>query len=178
MDLSIFRPLHGFVLVLLSCALSYPAQSAEQLDGRSTSDIRISLTILQSMKIETTTDVRLDIQDRTIDASFSESFCVRGNADSKYRVVAHGTVDNENQFTLSNSTGERLIYTLSYRGKSEPAKFEVLQPGTPSPVYDSIDQNSDCTNGAAFSINFKAGDLEAATSGLFSGALTLLVSPI
>ncbi|MBL4680919.1 MAG: hypothetical protein JKY88_09370 [Pseudomonadales bacterium] len=173
-----FRPLPRLILFILCCALSHPLLSAEQLDGRSTADIRISLTILQTIKIETTTDVRLDIQDRTIDANFAESFCVRGNAESKYRVVAHGSIDNENRFTLNNSEGERLAYTLFFRGKGNPAKFETLQPGTPSPVYDSTDQKSDCTDGAAFSINFEAKDLEAATSGLFSGALTLLVSPI
>jgi len=130
------------------------------------------------MTIETTTDVRLDIQDRNIDANFSESFCVRGSPESKYRVIAHGSVDTNNQFTLSNVTGEKLAYTLFYRGKKKPAEFKTLKPGTPSPVYDSIDPKSDCTDSAAFSINFKADDLRSVSSGLFSGALTLLVSPI
>jgi len=35
-----------------------------------------------------------------------------------------------------------------------------------------------CTDGASFKVTFRSQDLQAATSGLYSGALTLLVSPV
>ena len=173
-----FQIMSALSLSLVSLFAGIPVALGEQKIDSSSADIRISLSIQPSMKIVTTTDVRLDITDRSRDTNISETFCVKGNTGSKYRIIAQGTTDAQNRFALSNIDGEQLIYTLGFRGKKKPAKFLDLLPNLPSPDFSSIGHQDDCKEGAAFRINFRTEDLQAVSSGLFSGALTLLASPI
>ncbi len=149
-----------------------------QLDSRSDAEITISLSIVPSIQIETVSDVRLDITDRSIDANFSKYFCVRGITSTKYNVIAYGSSGVDNTFLLANTNGEQLAYGVSYRGNLTSDNFDVLFPGIPSPVYSTISTEMACTDGASFKVTFRSQDLQAATSGLYSGALTLLVSPV
>ena len=166
------------ILGLCSLSIGNPSLGAERMADRSSEHIKISLSILPSLQIENVGDVRLDISDRSIDSNLSKPFCVRGTTASKYKIFAYGTADDKNRFTLKNTSGEKLAYSVLYRAQSEPAEFTELHPSTASPTYTSIDSKTDCKKGASFKINFKAKDLQSATSGLFSGALTLLVAPI
>jgi len=177
-----FRPVVALTFALALAVTFSPMALFAADDGRvgekSKGELEISLSILPSVQIETVDDVRLDIIDRTIDTIFSESFCVKGHSETRYTVVAAGSSNDSNAFTLRNQNGEILNYQVGYRGRAADILYDELKSGTPSSVYPVIDNNQPCREGAAIQITFRSQDLQKVGSGLFSGSLTLLVSPL
>ncbi len=171
-----------FWLIILSALLipspaSYAARGAN-LGIFSRDTITISLAISPSILIETVSDIRLEFSDRNTAASFFSPFCIRGVTSTNYTILALGSYETDDSFLLTNSDGEELSDAVSYRGELETEDFDILFPGKPSPIYKAIDSDTSCADGGAvFEVNFRSEDLQAATSGDFSGALILLVSP-
>lgn len=164
---------------LLLHTLSSGVIAGEGSLGRSTNaDISISMSIQPSIQIETVEQIQLDITDRTQDASFEESFCVRGTHNAKYSIIAYSTIRSASEFSLARLDDSTLPYTVTYRGDLGRNAFDTLIPGTPSPVYEILSKDGTCHAGNSFRIIFRSEDLEIATSGLYRGSLTLLVSPV
>ncbi len=138
--------------------------------------IRISLEILPSIKIDAVGTINLQILNRDVDTSFTSALCVSGNVGGKYRITAFGDATNSNRFELSNDEGNRLIYFVAYRGTPDH-DFDDLNPGEASPVYD-LQAADSCDDNQSFKITFRASDLSLVESGLYTGHLTLLVSPV
>ncbi len=162
--------------LLLTASPSF-AEEDGRLGSESESRITISLSILPTIQVEAVSDVHLDIQDRDVDASYEEAFCVTGNS-TKYSVIAYGSSDGNRNFSLSNIDGEILVYSVAYRGDLKRDEFDILTPGKPSPVYDSQALDTSCAETPNFRINFRSEDLKSVRSGLYNGALTLMVSPV
>jgi len=148
------------------------------LEDEATSRITISLSILPFISIDTVADMSFDISRRDIDASYNEFFCVKGNSSTRYSLLTYGSSSDQNSFSLTNRTGEDLRYSVSYRGNRNGNRYDLLTPGKPSPVYSVLPGNDACDGRPNFNIKFLAADLEAAESGLYSGALTLVVAPL
>lgn len=172
------------VSILLATALCWlatlPVAAMAANDGRadesSSGVIEISLSILPSMQIDTVTDIRLNITDRSVDANFSESFCVTGNTGGRYTIVAEGSESVNRRFLLRNNEGEPLEYDVSFLGIPDGDQYDLLVPGEASPPYPL--NESKCEARTAFKITFRSEDLKAAGSGLYSGYLTMVVSPV
>jgi len=164
--------------LLIPSTSSYAARDTRP-GSISRDTITISLTITPSVQIETVPGILLDISDRNTDASFFSPFCIRGVTSTSYTIMAFGSSESDDNFLLTNSDGEELSYAVAYRGDLETEEFGILFPGKPSPIYKAIDSDTSYADGGAvFEVNFRSEDLQAATSGDFSGALILLVSPV
>ncbi|MBD3649137.1 MAG: hypothetical protein HUJ31_17190 [Pseudomonadales bacterium] len=158
--------------------LSVPAANDGRLDESSLGVIEISLSILPSIQINTVTDIHLNINDRSVDAVFSESFCVVGNTGGRYTVLAEGSESMSNRFLLRNDEGEPLEYDVSFLGNPAGGEYDLLEPGEASPPYPLNTNASDCEGTTSFRIIFRSEDLKLAGSGLYSGSLTMVVSPV
>lgn len=156
----------------------YAAADSRNPDDQAASRVTISLAILPSISIDTISDVHFDIERRDVDANYEEFFCVKGNTSTRYSIIAYGSSNSQNNFTLTNSDGETLQYAVSYRGHKKSTHYDQLRPGKPSPVYAVRPGDETCEGQPNFNIRFLAVDLEAANSGLYSGALTLVVAPV
>jgi len=163
------------LLVGIACGQVFAAEDG-RTDESSTGTIEVSLSIVPSIQINTVADIHLNITDRSRDATFSEPFCVTGNSE-RYTVVAEGSRPN-GTFLLENEGGDRLEYEVSYLGDPDRGTFDRLEPGTPSPVYDVFAKESDCEGQTRLGITFLSEALINAGSGLYSGFLTLVVSPV
>lgn len=166
------------VLGLTLMASHWAAAARLPLEDEATSRVTISLSILPSISIDTVSDMSFDISRRDIDASYNEFFCVKGNSSTRYSILTYGNSGDQNSFSLTNSSGENLRYSVSYRGKKDSTRYDLLTPGEPSPVYAALSGNDPCDGQPNFIIKFLAEDLEDAASGLYSGALTLVVAPL
>ncbi len=166
-----------FMVIAFAPATGF-AEDNGRIGQRSEGQLEISLSILPSVQIETVNDVQLNIIDRAIDAVLSEFFCVKGHSTTRYNLIAAGSSNNNNAFILNNQANETLNYHVGYRGLAKDTVYDQLTSGIPSNVYPVIDNSRSCREGASIQITFKSGDLQNVTSGLFSGSLTLLVSPL
>lgn len=171
--------LAGLFLCLL-CLVPRLATAVEDgnLGTTSVSRFSISLTIQPSIEIDTVTDIFLNITDRNVDAEFSHDFCVKGSTPSKYYIVASGSTEGSDAFVVRNAEGDALRYYVSYSGDPGSASYDPLTPGVASGEYDVQNRDESCESSSAFKITFRSQDLTRAGSGLYSGALTLLVSPV
>ena len=169
----------GMAALLLACTpfLAGAAQQGE-LGKDSSASYTISLSIQPSMEIRTVSDITLNISDRTVDATFSKPFCVQGSVPGKYRLIAYGTNQHETTFVLRNADRDTLRYYVSYRGDPRSAEFDPLSPGVLSRAYDVLPRDSNCADLTDFMVTFRSADLRDAGSGLYTGSLTLLVSPV
>ena len=167
------------VLCLLLLVMPCMALSAEDGQEADTSDgsIRVSLSILPSIRIDTVTDINLRIVNRDIDTTFAEYLCITGNFGGKYTITAHASNESPDNFSLSSEEGQELPYFVAYRGNPQQNAYDELRPGIPSPTYDLINEES-CNDQNSFKITFKSEDLGRVDSGLYTGNLTLLVSPV
>lgn len=167
-----------FGLLVSLIPLCSTAAEQGKLASKSKARFTITLAIQPSMQIKTVSDVSLNISNRDVDASFSKPFCVQGSVNGKYTIVAYGTNRNASEFVLHNSSNDALPYHVSYRGDPGSGQFNPLLPGVPSRVYDVMDRGLSCDNTTAFMVTFRSADLKQAGSGLYTGSLTLLVSPV
>ena len=170
----------AIILTLLIALLPLCGNAAEQgkLGPESSANFTITLTIQPSIQIKTVSDIALTISNRKVDASFSKPFCVQGSAHAKYTVVAYGSSQDPNEFVLHNADNDKLPYHVAYHGDPASGSFDPLSPGVPSRSYSVLDRGTSCDNKTAFRVTFRSVDLQNAGSGLYTGALTLMVSPV
>ena len=145
-----------------------------------TSDVRISigLHILPIIQIGKVGDIALNIADRTVDVSYSGPICVKGNAGNRYAVTATGSGTGSDPFTLKNQDGGSLAYHVFYRGLTSAIDDE-LTSGATSPHYDLPSLITTCGDtGSTLTVTFLSEDLVGLASGLYTGSLTLVVSPL
>lgn len=147
-------------------------------DDTSTGTVSISLSVLPSLQIQNVDNIRFNITDRKIDAYYEQSFCVMGSKFGKYTVTALGSDQDLDNFLLRNDKNQELPYSVGYRGDTQRGEFDPLAPGTPSPVYDVIPYNENCGDSVSFQITFRSEHLLRVKSGLYTGHLTLTVSPL
>lgn len=160
--------------LLLAPLSGFAARDGVLDERRSEGSIRISLAILPSLQISVVNQIYIDIQNVNADALFSEVVCITGPPGGKFSLVAAG---NDGAFQLSSLVGQQLPYSVSYRGKDRTS-FDQLQAGVPSPPYTLASKSSGCSQEDNFQILFKSEDLKVIQAGLYSGALTLMVSPL
>lgn len=165
--------------VLLLAFTPLTARAAQDGDAGSTSNayFSISLSLEPIMEINTVSDIALNITDRNSDATFTKPFCVQGTTRGKYSLLAGGGSDGAGDFVLYNQNHDGLPYSVAYNGDPDSSRFDPLTPGVHSPTYSMLLKSDPCTGQTAFRITFHTADLRNAGSGLYTGALTLLVSP-
>jgi len=166
------------VCLLLTFPLGGIAAEQGELDTASAANFTIALSIQPSIEINTVRDINLTITDRSADATFSKPFCVQGSTPGRYTVIASGNDQSDNAFVLQNAEKDRLTYYVSYRGDADAEDFDPLVPGIPSATYDVLSRETACDELTSFMVRFRAEDLQKAGSGLYTGALVLLVSPV
>lgn len=164
------------ILLMVFSGTAYSA-AVGLLDHQTEETIRISLQISPSIRIDTVDSINLLIVDRSVDTNFTESLCITGNFGGKYNITAYGSNDGSDNFSLSNSEGEALNYFVAYRGSLQNSQYDDLSPGSPSPTYDLLFEEF-CSDQQSFKITFRTEDLNRVGSGLYTGHLTLLVSPV
>lgn len=165
--------------IILMLLLPVAGQAASSVGPESSTRFTISLAIQPTLAITTQSDISFNIANRDEDNEFSHTFCVQGAATEKYTLIAYGSNGDGSSFTLRNVDNEVLRYFVSFRGNlSDGAAFDELSPGKPSPVYSVLPRERECSELTSFSVTFRAEDLKNAGSGLYSGSLTLLVSPV
>jgi len=145
-----------------------------------TSDVRISigLHILPIIQIGKVGDIALNIADRSVDVSYSEPVCVKGNAGNRYAVTATGSGAGSDPFILRNKDGGNLAFHVFYRGLTS-ANDDELRSGVTSPHYDLPSLITACgETGSTLTVTFLSEDLVGVASGLYTGSLTLVVSPL
>lgn len=169
---------HLVILSGLLLPLSLAASTQGELEDTSTGTVIVSLSILPSIQLQDVENLRLNITDRKSDNHFEQSFCVTGNKYGKYTITAIGSGQNLDQFLLFNESVEELPYSVGYMGDPSSGAFDQLRPGIPSRVYEVTPFNEGCEKSASFKISFLSTDLTRVNSGLYTGQLTLTVSPI
>ncbi|MBO6596735.1 MAG: hypothetical protein JJ952_12900 [Pseudomonadales bacterium] len=163
-----------FVFLLASTS-AHSARDGLLDDVRSEGEIRISLAILPSLQINVVSQVSVDIRNVMVDNNFEEYVCITGQDSGRYQLIATG---NAGGFELSGREGDRLPYEVHFNGSSAEGSFDELQSDEPSPVYNIATRASECAQSPNFKVQFRSEDLRQVRPGLYSGALTLLVSPL
>jgi hypothetical protein len=167
------------LVIFLALLCPVAGYAASSVGSESSTSFTISLAIQPTLAITTESDISFNIANRDEDNEFSHSFCVQGAASEKYTLIAYGSNGDGSSFTLRNADNEVLRYIVSFRGNlGGVANFDQLLPGQPSPVYNVLPREQECGELTSFSVTFRAEDLRNAGSGLYSGSLTLLVSPV
>ncbi len=151
------------------------AQDGRLDDVRSEGEIRISLAILPSLQINVVNQISVDISNVMRDAEFAEYVCITGQSGGRYQLTASGS---NGDFRLQSGEGDQLAYAVFYNGRTTGAVFDELQADEPSPVYDLVASASECAQSPNFQVQFRSEDLQSVRSGLYTGALTLMVSPL
>jgi hypothetical protein len=165
------------ILFLMFFCGSTPGATNGQLGRTSEDIIRISLQISPSIRIDTVKNINLRIADRSVDTNFTEELCITGNFGGKYKVTAYGSNNGVDSFTLAGAEGGELIYYVGYRANLQSPEYDNLLPAIASPTY-SLSSEESCSGQQSFKITFRTEDLNRVNSGLYTGHLTLLVSPI
>ncbi len=169
----------GWIVVTVTCLLLQQTASAAR-DGvlddlRSEGSIRISLAILPSLQISVVNQIDIRIENLNVNTDFQEYVCITGHEGGRYNLIAQG---GNGDFSLSNADGDRLPYTVHYNGALGGESFDELDAGQNSPTYDLVPHSSQCSQDYNFKITFAAEDLQTVKAGLYTGSLTLLVSPV
>lgn len=165
-----------FTICLLTISLhAWAARDGLFGDNKSEGDIRISLAILPSLQISVVSQVDVSINNPNIDADFEEYVCVTGYEGGRYNIIAQG---NAGAFRLNNEDGDQLPYSVFFRGNPVASEFDELVAGETSPTYELMSSQSQCGTEYNFRIKFRAEDLQVVKSGLYTGTLNLLVSPV
>lgn len=154
---------------------SWAALDGELDDLRSRGNIRISLAILPSLQISVVNQINIDIDNINIDSNFSEYVCITGHERGRYNLIATG---GSGDFLLYNDDHGELPYSVFYKGDPNQSDFDELNHGVPSPTYEILPNQSQCTSDYNFKVTFRSEHLKIVKSGLYSGTLTLLVSPV
>lgn len=120
------------------------------------------------------------ISNLTSDSASSENVCVYSNsATNGYYVEATGS-GSSGAFTLS-SASKTLAYDVEWSPVSGQSSGTLLRPNVALTGLTSSATQPSCNSGPASSasliIILRAAQLSAATSGTYSGTLTLLVAP-
>jgi hypothetical protein len=172
------RVFQRLLVIFLTAALPSLTLAENQgaLAPKSSDFIRISLSILPSIRINTVSTISLTIAQRDIDAIYSEQLCITGNFGGKYSMVAYGSEQGASAFSLSNQSGGKLAFHVDYR-RDATDSYSTLQPGVPSNPY-SLKPSESCSDDESFRVTFRTLDLKGAESGLYTGSLTLMVSPV
>lgn len=166
-----------FALAISSCAITAVALEDGELGESSSVNISLTLSVLPIIQIGAVGDIRLDITDRSVDSDYTEYVCIKGNAGDKYSVTATGSSGGSNNFFLQSNTGELLNYHVSFQDPNTTSGGE-LTPGVPTPHFNLPSLGSDCDGvSASLSVSFKSADLINVEPGLYTGHLTLVVSP-
>lgn len=168
----------AFALSISTCAITAVALENGELGESSSVSIVLSLSVLPIIQIGNVNDIRLDITDRSVDSDYTEAVCVKGNAGDKYSVTATGSSAESGNFSLQSNAGGRLNYQVSFSGSNSASPGE-LAPGVPTPHFDLPSLGSDCNGvSASLTVSFKSADLLSVEPGLYTGHLTLVVSPL
>jgi len=177
---SSYRLLTQSVLALsiLTCAHPAFAQESGDLGESSSVNLSLSLSVLPTIQIETVSDISLDITDRSVDSDYTETICVKGNAGDKYSVTATGTSTESSSFYLESNAGGQLIYHVAYQEGNAASQGE-LTPGVPTPHFRLPSLGSDCDGiSSSLTVSFKSAELMGVEAGLYTGNLTLVISPL
>jgi hypothetical protein len=164
--------------LVIPAARAADAAREGELDQSSLVTIELSLNILPTIQISRVDDITLTIADRSVDASYAQDICIKGNTGDGYTIAASGTGTLDGRFTLQGAGGEALPFEVRYRPADAAAEF-VMAPERSSPQFALQQLQFDCLRDlSSLSVLFRAADLQAVSPGLYTGALKLVVSPI
>lgn len=138
------------------------------LGTTSTGAVDINLTIPALAKITKLTDINITATDPLpATVSGGTTACVFSNStDNKYSVTATGS---GNAFTLG---ANGIPYTASWGGVTlDPGTALTNQTGSSNPTCGTSSTN------ATLTVTFADTDIAAATPGLHTGTITLLITP-
>lgn len=122
------------------------------------------------------------IADLTSDTSLAEDVCLfSSSATSGYRVTATGSGAN-GAFTLSPVSGSNtLAYDVEWKGQAGAMNGSSMTANVPLTGQTSSATQQQCNSGPAASASLivilRAAALSTATTGTYSGTLTLLIAP-
>ena len=137
------------------------------------SNVRISG--LTNLSFNTVTDL-------TSDSSLAEDVCVYSTSPTNgYRVTATGS-GTGGAFTLSPASGSNtLAYEVQWKAQAGQTSGSQLTAGSPLVGQTSAASQQQCNSGPAASASLivilRAAALSSATTGSYSGSLTLLIAP-
>ena len=187
MDRRILQPgISSLFLVTLSLmtalGMSMPGHASTAEEGQpgdsSLVTIELSLNVLPTIQISNVADIRLAITDRSVDASFKEDLCIKGNTGDSYTLMASGSGSKGSQYALHNTEGEDLHFQVLYKA-GESGTEHRMKPGEPSPYFSLPSLQDNCISGlSSLSVLFTSEELRRVSPGMYTGELTLVVSPI
>lgn len=165
--------------LLIGGVTSVSAAIPGDLGDDSRSSFTIMLALQPTLEITTATDISINIDDRNADVRYQQPFCVRGSANARYTVTAFGDTGSGGSFVLRGGDNEALPFSLRFSGNPVSAsEVEVLSDSIASRTYRILPPGSDCGGQTYFVVQFESEDLVDAGSGLYSGSITFLVSPV
>lgn len=168
----------ALALSIAICTITALALETGDLGESSSVSISLSLSVLPIIQIDGVRDIRLDITDRSVDSDYTESVCVKGNAGDKYSVTATGSSLESSHFFLQSNAGGQLTYHVTFQEGNTTSQGE-LAPGVPTPHFSLPSLGSDCEGVSSYlTVSFKSADLISVEPGLYTGHLTLVVSPL
>ncbi|RMA81364.1 hypothetical protein [Umboniibacter marinipuniceus] len=167
-----------FLLPLLFSVSSIYAAEQGEWGETSTAYTTIQISILPNILITDVTDIVLDINDRTQDVVFTQEFCVVGNTNADYVLIASGAAGEGSPFELVGEDNTVLPYEFSFNGDLAQPVDVPLESGIESAPYELENVGIDCNGSpnARFSVTFRSEDLILSPAGLFSGAVSLTVA--
>ncbi len=120
------------------------------------------------------------ISNFTTDLRISQNICVFDSTSANgYRVTATGS-GTGNAFTLASGTN-RLDYEVEWNASSGQTTGTALQPGVSLTGQISSATKQDCGSGPPTSASLitilRTASVQNATSGSYSGTLTIVISP-
>jgi hypothetical protein len=120
------------------------------------------------------------ISDLTSDSAISETVCAFSNTlPSRYSVTATGS-GSGNAFTLTNGAST-MAYEVQWNAAAGQTSGTSLTAGTALANVTSSALTTGCTLGltpsGSLTVVLRAAALSAATSGSYTGTLSILISP-
>ncbi|MEO1576248.1 MAG: hypothetical protein AAFU65_14980 [Pseudomonadota bacterium] len=180
----------GTALLAASFALSAGAATQGSAGTSSSGNVDVTLTTGLSARLAGLTDFALGTLDGSSDATANQNICVGRSgvgffANGSYRVRASGDGDASDihAFTLSNGV-DRIYYNVFFNdqpnltGRTPLTGGVMLSAQQGLGLFEIFNLLFGCVaRNANLSIEVPAAELAAASSGAYSGTLTLVLIP-
>ena len=182
-----FKPYRaGLALAGIACAVAAtPATAATQgtLGATSTGNITITVSVPSRVQITGLTDVAFTNVDPTTTATNAQSNCVWSNTATKgYTITATGS-GTSGAFTLASGALTPVVYSVQWNQSTGQSSGTALTAATASGTFNSTATTPTCSTAPATSSSLIVSIsstqlLSMASLTIYTGTLTLLVSPV
>lgn len=176
-----FTVLGSLIAFVLALAGSHTFAATDgQVGTTSRGQIVIRLVINQGIQVSNLQDIELLVDNSSVgkDLVARQRFCIRGNTNSQYTLVAEGEFAGGEPFALRSRNNDALAYQLYFTGNLASNVLDPLAPGVPSRAFETQKSGVNCDgqNNAEIMLVIPSANLKQANGNDYSGFLNLTVA--